>query len=412
MFAVTPNLDRIAAGGVRFSNSFTTCPVCSPARATLWTGVYPSEHKIESCVYGFDNAISEFYPRKPTIFELFKEAGYTTAYYGKWHLGCADPGFFDMWRGYNSLGMGEKDNSPGSRGEGVGLYWVDGEIGGQYKPELETERFIDFLKPQASTDKPFFGVCSYYPPHAPATAPERFFAPYRGRGVPVPGYYAAIGAIDHYIGRILDALRFSGLEENTVLLFCSDHGDTHKYRQGVHKTTCYEEAIKIPLLLNWPGQIRGGKVVDQLVGLEDIMPTLLNVAGLEVPDHLHGQSLVPLLGSESQPWRHAYYVQNQTIENIRQRCLRTGQWKLILSEWPIAVKDYAADNYLFDLARDPEEQTNLYFDKLHTDTVAELASILGTRANELGDPLGGELARKALLETSKRTVRRSGSAMD
>ena len=121
VFAQTPNLDRISAEGVRFENSFTPQPLCSPSRATAWTGVCPNEHQVESCVYGFDNALKEFYPNKPTIFELFRNAGYTTAYYGKWHLGCADPGLFDRWQGYNSLGEGEEDNFPGKRGEGLGI---------------------------------------------------------------------------------------------------------------------------------------------------------------------------------------------------------------------------------------------------------------------------------------------------
>jgi len=317
-FVFTPNLDRLADQGARFERSYTPYPICTPARATMCTGVYPHQHQIRSCIYGFDNAIKEFYPARETVFESLKRAGYTTAYFGKWHLGEKDPGLFDLWSGYNSYGSRGQDNLPGVTAYGLASQWVDGKIDGQYKPDIQTDRLIGFLKSRAKSDKPFCVVSSYNPPHS-VTAPKKFIERYRGRGVPVAGYYAAVSAIDHDVGRICEALKDLGLNEKTIVVYCADHGDTLRYRDDEHKATCYEEAIRIPLVIRWPGQIKPGLIVNQMVGLQDLMPTILEWAELELPEHLHGKSLVPLLREKAPSWREAYYVQNLTLQNIEQK---------------------------------------------------------------------------------------------
>ena len=236
------------------------------------------------------------------------------------------------------------------------------------------------------------------------TAPKKFIERYRGRGVPVAGYYAAVSAIDHDVGRICEALEDLGLNEKTIVVYCADHGDTLRYRDSAHKTSCYEDAIRIPLVIRWPGQIKPGLIVNQMVGLQDLMPTILEWAGLEPPGHLHGKSLVPLLRGKAPLWREAYYVQNLTLHNIEQRCIRTSEWKLILNTWPVVVKNYSGENLLFNLVDDPEEEWNIYPRLDVTDNIRDLAGLLRKHAQDIDDRLGCELADKALLEMSKKRL--------
>ena len=189
-FVSSPHIDRLAAEGVRCENSFTPWPVCTPARATMWTGVYPHQHKLKFNSYRMSNLFEDVSYERRTVFDALKEDDYTTAYFGKWHLGDDVPPMFDVWEGFNSLGG----------------HWVDGRKDGVYKPDLQTNQLIKFLEKQANADKPFIAVNGFYPPHDPYTAPKRFYERYRGRGIPFAGYYAAVSALDHNVGRTMEAL--------------------------------------------------------------------------------------------------------------------------------------------------------------------------------------------------------------
>lgn len=399
-FVSTPHLDRMASQGARFTDAFTPFPVCTPARASMWTGVYPHEHQVTGNVYGISSAIAETSRRKETVFDLLQRAGYTTGYFGKWHLGEDDPGFFDTWRGFNSLGG----------------HWERTADGVRYKPDVQTDQSIDFMAQHARSGEPFVMVNGYYPPHDPFTAPESFYEPYRGRGVPFAGYYAAVSAIDACVGRTLQALDDLGLSDDTIVVYYSDHGETFLYRaDGEHKFVCHEESIRVPMLVRWPGRIEAGSVLDCVVGLQDLMPTMLEWAGIERPDGLHGESLVPWLRGETPEWRTSYYVQNITRYNRHpQRALHAGDWKLILSD--------GGPNELYDLRTDPEEELNVfdapYEDRhlqfLHyqpfTDVIDELAGTLRAHAQAVADPLGVDLADRAL--EAMRLRRASGPAHD
>jgi choline-sulfatase len=136
-------------------------------------------------VYGIDDALNSIALVSGTVFDLLKESGYTTAYFGKWHLGEKNPAVFDVWEGFNSLGS----------------HWVDSLIDGQYRPDVQTDHCIEFLRSRASVREPFVMVQAYYPPHDPFTAPRRFYELYRDKGVPFAGYYAAVSNIDYNTGR-------------------------------------------------------------------------------------------------------------------------------------------------------------------------------------------------------------------
>ena len=398
-FISTPHVDRLAAGGANCINSFTPWPVCTPARATMWTGVYPHRHQVIYNTYMMDNLLKETSREQRTVFESVREAGYTTAYFGKWHLGDKNPGLFDVWEGWNSLGG----------------HWVDNKRDGVYKPDLQTDQMIAFIRAQAGNGMPFFAVNGYYPPHNPYTAPREFYERYRGKGIPYAGYYAAVSAIDHNVGRLMDALEEVGLTENTIVVYYSDHGDMFSYRGSDHKFTCHEDSIKVPMIFHWPGRIEPGTVIEEFVGLQDLMPTILEWAGLEIPDYLHGKSVAPLLTGESVSWRQAHYTQNILRDaQVEQRSIRTEKWKLILTRPVRMLHAYMGAHELYDLENDPEEELNIYktpredvhHQYIHlppyTDVIEELAQLLREHAEELDDGLGVELANLALLETKKR----------
>jgi len=400
IFTQTPHLDQLAAGGVRCVNSFTPYPVCTPVRATMWTGVLPHQHQVTMNVYDISDALAEISREQRTLFASMQEAGYATGYFGKWHLGDDCPAYFDAWEGWNS---------------GVG-HWVDGEIDGVYRPDLQTDQLIEFMRQQVDADQPFLAVNGFYPPHNRYTAPKRFYEPYRGKGILRAGYYAAVSDLDYNVGRIAAALDELGIRENTILVYYSDHGDHFLYRDGTTaKFTCHEDSIRVPFIINGPGIIPAGLDLHEFIGLEDLMPTVLEWAGLPVPDYMHGRSLAPLLNQQTGSdvgWRESYYVQNRLKrDNVFQRALRTDKWKLILSE-SRNMRGYVLDGYLYNLESDPEEEINLYpmprktgqylHYEPHTEQIAQLAGLLRGHAERVNDERGIEIADLCLLEMRKR----------
>ena len=393
-FVSTPNVDRLAAAGTVFRHAFTPYPVCTPARATMWTGLLPHEHNIIDNVYGIDNALREAPRVDVTVFDRLREVGYECAYFGKWHLGEADPNLFDHYDGFNSQGGHWRGEPPGRR----------------YCPEVQTDACLEWLRDR-SGDRPFLMVQSYYPPHNPFTAPESYVNYYRERSIPFAGYYGAVSALDAYTGRIIEGLEDLGLRDDTIIVYYSDHGETFNYRRdSVHKFVCHEESIRVPFVVSDPTAEEAPAEVGSMIGLEDLSPTLLDWAGADVPDHLHGRSVVPLLRGDRTGERDAYYVENRTnVTNREQRCLRTDRWKLILAD------DGA--NELYDLAADPEEELDLYVtprkdvhDQFlhvpsHDEVVVELGERLRSHAAGIGDTVGVRLADAALTDKRARIAR-------
>jgi len=296
-----------------------------------------------------------------------------------------------------------------------GGHWVDDVKDGVYKPDLQTDQMIAFIEAQASEDKPFFAVNGYYPPHDPYTAPKQFYEPYRDQGVPFAGYYAACSALDHNVGRLVDALEAKGLSENTVIVYYSDHGDHFGYRGEDHEFTCYEDSIKVPMVIHWPGTIAAETSIEAFVGLQDLMPTVLDWGGADIPDHPHGMSMRPLLEGKSTDWRDAHYTEN-VIRGpfIEQRSIRTHEWKLILTRPVRGLRGYTAMNELYDLIGDPEEELNIYqtprqdghnrFRNVpsQTDVIEPLVRKLRQYAESIDDQLGVDMADFTLVEIGKR----------
>lgn len=408
VFTRTPHVDRMAGEGALFKNAFTPFPICTPARATAWTGVYPHAHAIVDCCYNIDYAFDEA-DVSVLLFDLMKEAGYDTAYIGKWHLGDGKPKSIDVWNAFNSLGG----------------HWVDGRQSfqdGVYKADVQTQNAVAYLRTRAANAKPFLLVQSYYPPHDPFTAPAEFYAPYRGKGVPFAGYYAAVSALDHYVGEMVAALRDTGLDRRTIVIFCSDHGETFLYRGGTdHKATGHEDSIRIPLILWGPEYVPAGMRLAGAAGLQDIVPTVLDYAGAPIPAHVQGESLKHQIAGAAP--RTIQYIENTTDhrtdeelaamfstrfngrahlgeKRIEQRAIWTPDWKLVLSD--------DGKHLLYDLIADPEEELNI-FDAPRADaqnqylhfadqrpTVRRLTEALKDEAARLGDAFGVALADRVL----------------
>ena len=408
VFVHSPNIDRLASEGVRFLDAFTPFPLCTPARASLWTGTYPHLHDIMDCVYGIDDAF-ERSPAPTTVFERLSEAGYLVGYFGKWHLGERRPDRIDHWDATNSE-------------EG---HWIDGK---DYIPEAQTRRMIDFLRGLSGERRPFLLVQAYRPPHEPYTAPERDLRLYRGKGIFRPGYYASVTALDRCVGEILETLEDIGERDDTLVIYASDHGEHFNYRAKNNKSTGHDDSIRVPFIASWPARITSGNAVRGAVGLQDVTPTLLDIAGCETPDYLHGHTLWPLMQEPGRRGGEYYYVQNtedfrsfETWDRLmsaggypansrshrspdgewdRQRALWTPGAKLILSEH--------GNHALFDLERDPEEELNLFgapkpdFFSQYThfpdqsEKTARLTRMLREEAKRIGDDWGAELAASVL----------------
>jgi arylsulfatase A-like enzyme len=394
---LTPNFDRVATAGTHLPNFFTCQPVCAPARSVLQTGLYATETGV------FRNAIA-LKPDARTLAHYFGEAGYATGYIGKWHLAAEDPvteprrGGYQYWLGANALEhvsdsynavMYDNDNRevklPGYRVDAL----TDAAI-----------RYIDDHR-----DNPFFLFVSYLEPHHQNhlddyPPPDGYRERYTGRWTPpdlaalggsaqqhLGGYWGMVKRLDEAFGRLLDALKSLDLTDNTIVLFTSDHGSHFKTRNSEYKRSCHEASIHVPALLTGPGFTGGGQVRD-LVSLVDLPPTLLDAAGLPVPDEMQGRSILPLLHGQRADWPEEVFV--QISEAQVGRAVRTQRWKYGVNapdrsgrEHPNA--DRYVEEFLYDLQVDPYELTNLIGLQSHQETVAVLRERLIRRMVAAGE---------------------------
>jgi arylsulfatase A-like enzyme len=318
----TPRIDRLAAEGALFTRTYANVPVCCPARAILMTGTYPH-------VNGMVANDLRLHEDELTIAEILRDAGYRTGFIGKWHLdgGPREPGYvppgprrqgFEFWAAYQCH---HKHFQPDYFRDSPERIVVD-----KFEPEASCDFAVEFLKSQPA-GQPFFLTVQMGPPHDPYGAPEDYMRQYdpekietdptwragsetrptpkaglrRGpmanRFVPVGGreeiaaYYAAITAIDDQVGRLLDTLEETGAARDTIILFTSDHGDMLGNHGMRRKRKPHDESARVPGILHWPARIPGGTKVDTLFSHIDMPPTLLALAGLEIPSRMQGADL-------------------------------------------------------------------------------------------------------------------------
>lgn len=394
---VTPNLDSVAEEGTLFENAFSCQPVCGPMRACLQSGVYATQN---GC-YRNDIAL-------PTdtkgIAHYLTEAGYDTAYIGKWHLAsdkkhrlATKPtpkerrGGYDYWRaadvleftshGYDGYIFDENNNKLEFKG---------------YRADKINDYAIEYIKKEH--DKPFFMFVSQLEPHhqndrlrfeSPKGLKNKF-KDYEVPGdlkgtlgdwrVQMPSYLACCNRVDENFGRLIQTLKDEGIYDNTVIIYTSDHGCHFRTRNFEYKRSCHENSIRVPLVITG-GAFTGGGKVDDLVSLIDLPATILDIAGTDIPEHFMGKSLTDKKGHES--------VFMQISESQIGRAVRTERWKYSVSakNEDRAFADYYTEDFLYDLKNDPYERTNLIDNPAFSQTKSELRAILIEHMKKAGEPV-------------------------
>lgn len=433
----TPQIDRLAAEGVQFTEAYTSYPICCPFRASMLTGKYAQGHGM----------VQNHFPLRGDqtfLAELLRDAGYRTGYIGKWHLeGGPKPGFVPLHRRFgfeHFVGFNRGHDYMSS------IYYDDaGQAyhSARYEPDYQTDQLLEFIEGSAKAEdgKPWFGYVSYGPPHFPMDMPDHLRRIYKPDevplppGVPDPGlqrqvqthrnevlcggdprsrhkshsaherkpvgepeteaeirefiaeYYGMIHNIDWNLGRILNRLDSLGIAENTMVVFLSDHGDMF----GQHGSFCgiknqaYRAAMHVPLIIRYPARF-ARRQTEALVDVGvDMMPTLLDLCGIDAPEGMHGQSYLQVLDGLTGEARDAIMYQIFTQKGANpteftpyaERGIRTKDW--------LYVRRKDARAMLFDERADYHEQTNLVDDPAHAAMMDEFDARISAHMEATGD---------------------------
>ena len=394
---LTPNFDRMALEGTFLKYAFSPQPVCGPARACLQTGKYATT------TGNYRNAVC-LPPDHKTMAHYFNQAGYDTAYIGKWHLGStrlavpeAERGEYRYWLGAGALEASSRpydtvvyDNEnnpvklPGNRIDALtdaAIRYIDGH---QEKPFF---LFLSFLEPhfQNAYDS-FTAPFSMKPltkPYIPPDLAELGGTAHRH----LPGYYGMVKRLDECLGRIQDALESLSMKENTIVVFATDHGCHFKTRNAEYKRSCHESSIRLPIALNG-GPFSGGGCVQELFSLVDLAPTLLDACSIPVPGDMQGRSIMPAIRRETYEWPDCVLIQTSEAEVGRAIC--THRWKYgVLAPDKDPIRDSCSDHYteafLYDLAEDPYELDNLAGLSSHRELCDLLKEKLLQKMEEAGE---------------------------
>jgi arylsulfatase len=440
----TPNLDKLARGGVMFQQCIVQYAACMPARATIFTGRYPMAHGVWS--NGVNLPENEI-----TIADVFLQHGYRTGGAGKFHFLShypyrenvlptmeTHPGTF---YGFQEFHLGE-DGRSGEHGQ-----WIEEnhpEYSGRPDNEIPVElhnsywtasHTIDFIRDCAGSGDPFFAFCSFVDPHQGYNPPLPYSEMYREEDMPQPvrkegeldqsrfretasqqvyrqytertmymrtQHYGEVTFIDDMVGWIIAELEDLGLRENTFIIFVSDHGDMLGdhwlwWKGGYHWPGC----TNVPLFFNWPGKILSGKSVEGMVQQTDIMPTILELAGLEIPPGVQGISQKEVLTTDASATGHdwAYteavssgeyhpdYFDNRGKLNIKRVENPVNIYTIRNLEWRLSYHSGAGTGELYDLRHDPDEFRNVWDDPSYLGRRNELMEVLMNRIANTRDPL-------------------------
>lgn len=370
----TPHLNALAQSGVRFSNAVSNSPVCTPARGSLLTGLYPLDH----------GAVVNDVPIAGgcrSIAHILQEVGYATGYVGKWHLdGVPRDRYtpperrmgFDFWRAWNCSHAYLDACYFGNEPRAVP---IDG-----YEPVAQTDMAMEFIEERRS--EPWCLYLSYGPPHDPYDqVPDEYLDLYDPDGLPlrgnVPesvrqqrgqgwradpyqvtaGYYAHITALDEQMGRLLKHLAALDLADDTIVVFTSDHGDMLGSHGLRNKQLPHAESIDVPLIARWPQALPPGAVCDGLIGLVDLVPSLLSLMGLQPPQPVGGADLSPMFLNPLLPGHQSCFLMD--IIPVDQNVGR-DPWRGIRTQRYTYVENSAREmTHLFDNLEDPLQMTNL-----------------------------------------------------
>ena len=405
-FYETPNIDKLADDGMRFTDAYAACPVCSPTRASIMTGKYPARLNLTDYLVGRRRGKlipAEYIHQMPleelTIAEALKQAGYTTCFVGKWHLGgkpyWPEHQGFDVNIGGTSSGMPRSYFWPQWRGNPP----IEGRAG-EYLTDRLTDEALKFL--DANKDKPFLLYLSHYAVHTPLQSKKNLAAKYKAKAKKLPlvrgprflpegerqarqvqdhpVYAGMVQSVDESVGRVMKKLEELGVADNTVVIFMSDNGGlstsegspTSNVPLRAGKGWLYEGGIREPMIIKWPGVVKPNSVCSEPVTSTDFYPTMLEMAGLPLKpkQHIDGVSLVPLLKGKGTLNRKAifwHYPHYGNQGGSPSGAVRAGDYKLI---------EFYEDNRaeLYNLKADISEKNNLAGKML--DKTAELHKML------------------------------------
>ncbi len=379
----TPNMDRLATEGIRFRNMFVTNSLCAPSRATLLTGMYSHAHGV------IDNKGRHLRAEQPILSDLLREGGYEVAFCGKSHVaGALRDRHWDYYFGYKGQGNYLKP---------VIAEGVDGKdrLYPGYMDDVVTGKAVEFLR--RTHERPFCLFLWFKAPHRSWMRARRHHDLFKHVAIPKPAtydddlrgfpgkprafveatnkigeftdvrtldgfvkdYYATLVAVDENLGRVLQALEETKQLEQTAIFYTSDNGFFHGEWRAFDKRLMHEPSIRVPLLVRYPPLVKPGSVADPMVLNIDLAPTVLDLAGLEVPSWMHGRSIVPLLRGElpadwRKDWLYEYFEYPGAHMVRKNRGIRTERYKLIHYFEP------PEEFELYDLKNDPGETNNLY----------------------------------------------------
>ncbi len=410
-----PNFDRYAKGGTHLNNAISPQPLCTPCRGCIQTGMYATQ----TGIYTNGKALQK---EHRTLAHYFNDAGYDTGYIGKWHLASekgdkdssgAVPehlrGGYDYWLGANAV---ELVSDPYK----CVVYDNDNQerILPGYRVDAMTDAAIRYI--DQDHEKPFFLYFSLLEPHlqnhlGSFVAPEGYRERYTGKwippdlaGLPNKGHEATVGEqahqglgdywgmvkhIDEALGRMMGALKSKGMEENTIIVFTSDHGSHFGTRNHGGKCSPHESSVRVPTAI-WGEKFNGGGRIDEVVSLLDIPPTLLDACAIEVPEQMVGNSILPLTRGERENWQKDVLIQTYGPE--LGRYVRTKKWKYGFQApdrktWNNGMSNSYVESVLYDLENDPYEMCNLIGFESHRDLARRLKELLLARMKEAGEEL-------------------------
>lgn len=416
----TPNIDRLAAQGTRFTRAYCQATMCGPSRASMMFGYYPYASKAT----GYTSGRKEVGADKDSWAQHFKKNGYHSARISKvFHMGVPtdigpgrdgadDPASWN--EAFNSPGPESKapgfgetlqDNPDGlKKGAAGGNRFSSVEADGDHRVHSDgktAEKAVELIHQYKDRDEPFFLAVGFVRPHVPLVAPQKYFAPYPLEKIVLPpkvpndwddipmnsanrrtsanwqmtltqqkkvvrAYYASVSFIDAMTGKVLQALEESGQRENTIVIFTSDHG----YHLGEHdlwmKVSIHEESAKVPLIICVPG--KKPAVCHSLTELIDLYPTVSKLCGLKIPENIQGKDISPMLDDPKTKVRDA------ALSSGKGRLLRTEKW---------AYLDYGKTGELYNMEKDSKQYTNLIRDPKHAAVLKELRDQLKSKLNEI-----------------------------
>jgi arylsulfatase A-like enzyme len=393
----TPNLDRLATEGMRFTRAYANTPLCAPSRATLYTGKYATSHGVVSLHI-------PLLPGHRTLPEVLREYGYHTSHMGKWHLsgGAAPCAFVSPFfrPGWNDWCGWENSNRPWETQYTTGdnprpLKTLPG-----YQTDALTDLTVEWIRNQPA-DRPWFHVVSLEPPHPPHTAPEKYEAMFRDKplklrpNVPethpnrdrfiadLRRYYAQIANLDDNVGRIVEALEQTGQLDDTIIFYFSDHGELMGSHGMTGKGRPEEESVNIPLIIRYPKRVPRGKVSHAYISMVDMMPTLLGMIGADIPEGVEGADLSDTVFGRREEGADAVLLQHE--HTFFTPTPKSAFRSILTNDWSYTCFLVEGPSQLFNLHEDPYQMRNLIREPGFAEVREELHAKLAAKLKELGD---------------------------